>query len=77
MAERTRIRRIRRIGPIYGATCHRGGFRRCEILPAMILCETRRIRDTRLYIRREILEKRKHTKIDVGIKNTRKLLETY
>lgn len=33
-AERTRMRRICRIGPIYGATCHRGGFRRCEISPA-------------------------------------------
>lgn len=31
-AERTRMRRIRRIGPIYGATCHRHGFRGCEIL---------------------------------------------
>lgn len=38
-AERTRMRRICRIGPIYGATCHRGGFRRCEISPAMVPCE--------------------------------------
>ena len=35
-AERTRMRRICRIGPIYGATCHRGGFRSCEISPAMV-----------------------------------------
>lgn len=49
MAERTRMRRIRRIGPIYGATCHRSGFCRCEISPAMVPCGTRevagRIRD--------------------------------
>lgn len=35
------MRRICRIGPIYGATCHRSGFRCCEISPAMVPCGTR------------------------------------
>lgn len=68
-AERTRMRRIRRIGPIYGATCHRSGFRRREISPAMVPRPMKSSGETERgrYIRRKIFWGKRSRKIDARI----------